>query len=82
MLNLNVVFSGFRQLARHYKKGNADKLELACENRNLQRQLLASLGHSDKPHFPDLFFLTLSEEEVSFSTMPTRASVGGYCGKV
>ena len=37
-VHLNMVFSCFWQLARHWKEGNADKLELACENRNLQMQ--------------------------------------------
>ena len=33
VLNKNVVLSCFWQLARHWKEGNADKLELACKNK-------------------------------------------------
>ena len=82
MFNSKVVLSGFWQLAKHWRKDDADKVELACKDMNLQMQLLASLGHPDKPHFPDPFFLTLSEEEVSFSNTPTKASLEGCHGKV
>ena len=46
-----MVLSCFEQLARHWKEGNATKLELACKV--LLMQLLASLGHPDKPHLSD-----------------------------
>ena len=59
----------------YWKEGNGNKLELPCEDRNLQMQLLASLGHPDKPHIPDPYFLTLSEEEVFFSTTLTIKSL-------
>ena len=44
------------------------------KKKNIQMQLLAS-------HFPYPSFLTLSEEWVSFSTTPTRTSLGGCYGK-
>ena len=66
-----MVLSGFWQLARHWKEGNVDKLELACKDRNRQIKLLASLGNPDKSHVPDNFFLTFSEED-SFSTIFNR----------
>ena len=77
-----MVLSGFWQLARRWEEGNADEFELACKDRNLQVDLLASLGHPDKPYFTDPFFLTLSEEEVSILTTVNRASLRGCCGKV
>ena len=35
ILNTNLVLSGFGQLARHWKEGNAAKLVLACKDGNL-----------------------------------------------
>ena len=55
-----MVLSSFWHPPIHWKKGNVDKLELACRDWNLKMQLLANLGHPDKPHFPDPFFLTWS----------------------
>ena len=53
MSNLEVTLSSFWQLARHWEEGNDAKLELKCEDGNLQMHMSASLGHPDKLHFPD-----------------------------
>ena len=47
MLNLEVALSSFWQLARNWRQGEEAKLELSCEDGNLQIQLSASLGHPD-----------------------------------
>ena len=52
MSNLDVTLAGFWQLARHWKQGHRAKLELACENGNLQMNLSGNLGHPDHLHFP------------------------------
>ena len=53
MMNLEVALGSFWQLARHWKQGESAKLELSCEDGNLQLQLSASLGHPDSIHFTD-----------------------------
>jgi uncharacterized C2H2 Zn-finger protein len=53
MSNLDVAVATFWQLARHWRKGDKAKLELACEGENLHIQLSAVLGHPDHLHFPD-----------------------------
>ena len=53
MLNLEVALGSFWQLARHWRQGETARLELTCEDGNLQLQLSSKLGHPDKIHFPD-----------------------------
>ena len=53
MMNLEVALGSFWQLARHWRQGESAKLELSCEDGNLQLQLSAKLGHPDSIHFPD-----------------------------
>ena len=52
-LKLEVALGSFWQLARHWRQGESAKLELLCEDGNLQLQLSAKLGHHDNFHFPD-----------------------------
>ena len=52
-MNLEVALGSFWQLARHWRQGESAKLELSCEDGNLQLQLSAKLGHPDSIHFPD-----------------------------
>ena len=52
MLNIDIAVSSFWQLARHWKSGQAAKLELECEGGNLNLQLSARLGPPDNVHFP------------------------------
>ena len=52
-MNLEVALGSFWQLARHWRQGESAKLELSCEDGNLQLQLSARLGHPDSIHFPD-----------------------------
>ena len=54
MINLEVALGSFWQLARHWRQGESAKLELVCEDGNLQIQLSAKLGHPDHIHFPDI----------------------------
>ena len=44
--------SSFWHLARYWKSGQAEKLELECEGGNLNLQLSARLGPPDNVHFP------------------------------
>ena len=52
-MNLEVALGSFWQLARHWRQGESAKLELSCEDGNLQLQLSAKLGHPDSIHFHD-----------------------------
>ena len=51
MSNLDVALASFWQLARHWKQGEAAKLELSCDAGSLNIQLNAKLGHPDLLHF-------------------------------
>ena len=53
MLNLEMALGSFWQLARHWRQGETERLELTCKDGNLQLQLSSKPGHPDKIHVPD-----------------------------
>ena len=51
MSNLDVALTSLWQLARHWQRGEAARLEMSCEAESLNIQLNAKLGHPDLLHF-------------------------------
>ena len=51
MFNLDVALASFWQLAKHWQQDEAAKLEMFCEARSLNIQLITKCGPPDHLHF-------------------------------